>query len=116
MMACMRTNCEAIGSRLLLNGARADQTLTPWAARSVFRLDGFPQVNACQVGNGGQPGDDIGELFGLVLVVSLAQCSCQFADFFHQPHERSVNSTLLIFFKVHVSNFGLEIRERHVGR
>lgn len=84
---------------------------------TILLLNCGGQIDVGYVGDGGQPCQHIGELFfEVIAVVSSTERSCQFADFFHQPHKRSGDPTLRVFFVVHRMDQGLEIAKRDFRR
>ena len=58
--------------RLSFIGTAADELSTSWAARSVLVDHRFGQVDARDIGDGGQPRKDISEFFHTRLVFAFA--------------------------------------------
>lgn len=89
--------------------------MTAGTAASVLAFDGFRQVNPCQVGERGQPGERIRELAKSLFVRAAAQGFGQFADFCGKPQECAIDSASLVFVKVKLADDLLKFRQCHGG-
>src|SRR5690348_602324 len=79
--------------RLLARRTRARRLAAAGAADAVLRRHRRFQVYAGDVRQGRQPGEDVGELGGDLLVsVPAPQGGRQLADLLHEPHEVAVDT------------------------
>lgn len=101
-------------SGLFRVGANTDQPTTSRASLSVLGLQGGIQIDFGDVGDGSQPGDHIGELFGKILSIVTPQRGGQFTNLLHQPHKSSINSSRDVFLEVHLTDVLLQVRERQL--
>ena len=59
-----------------------------WAAAfEIFVVDGLFQIDAVDVGEGAEPGEDVGEFFFAVFLIGGVEGGGEFADFLHEPAE-----------------------------
>lgn len=96
-------------------GAGADEFAAAGTAGAVFFGDGFGEVDAGDVGDGGEPGQDVREFAETLFVSAAAEGGGELADFFHEPKEGAFDSAGLIFFKIHLADEGLEVSEGDAG-
>jgi hypothetical protein len=99
------------GLGLFAVGAGADEFAAAGTAGAVFLGDGFGEVHAGNVGDGGEPSQDIGEFAEAFFVGAAAEGGGEFADFLHEPEERAFDAAGLILFEIHLVDEGLEIGE-----
>jgi hypothetical protein len=97
-------------------GAGADEFAAAGASGAVFFGDGFGEVHAGDVGDGGEPGEDVGEFAEAFFVGAAAEGCGEFADFFHEPKKGAFDAAGLILFKIHLVDEGLEVGEGDAGR
>src|SRR5262245_55382010 len=81
---------------------------------SIRRL----QINPSDVGQRRQPCQNVGKLGRLFGLRTASQCTGQFTDLFHEPHERAVQSPAAILGAIRGFDVGLDLgkRQGHFGR
>jgi len=81
-------------------------------AIGVFFEGGF-EVNVVDVGEGAEPGEDVGEFFDFVGVVVAGEGGGEFADFFDEPEEGSGGAALSVALFVLVADELLKFFDSH---
>ena len=93
------------------------------AVFEVFVADGLVEIDAVDVGQGAEPGENVGELAGGVVVAAggaafafaFVQRGGELADFFDQPHEGAGGAAGVVGFEVAGVDVLLEGFEGEVG-
>ncbi len=95
-----------------------------WSAVvEVFLLDGFCEIDVEDVGEGGEPGEDIGEFFvevlevggGAVVAVMFGDGVGEFADFLGEPEESGWGTAGGIGGVIAIADEFLEFGDEHGG-
>lgn len=98
-----------VGLRLFAVGAGADEFAATRTAGAVLFGDGFGEVHAGDVGDGGEPSEDVREFAEAFFVGAAAEGGGELADFFDKPDERAFDATGLILFEIHLVDKSLKI-------
>ena len=85
------------------------------AVFEVFVLNGGVEVDAVDVGEGAEPGEDVGEFFFLVGVVVGVHGAGEFADFFHEPAEGGPDAAFGVALAVACFDVLLDFVDGHGG-
>src|SRR5437588_5967640 len=91
--------------------AHAGALAAPGAAPPVLGLHGSFQIDADDVGQRRQPGEDVGELLLALQRRPAPQRRGQFADFLHEPHERPLDAATPVLDVIGVADDLLELPE-----
>ena len=95
--------------------ASADELAAAGTAAAVFFGDGLGKVDAGDVGNGGEPGEHIGEFAEAFFMCAGSQRCRQLADLFDEPEERGFDTASLVLVEIHFADQGLEVAEGDAG-